>query len=229
MSLNAALQNVANNANPASLANTFRRRRFKFFENLLDNLRGDNQSRPIQLLDVGGTAGFWNTMGPLGPDVLQITLLNLGGANNHTAEGYRVVEGDGRDMRVFADKSFDIVFSNSVIEHVGTFADQQRMAHEVQRVGKRYFVQTPNRYFPIEPHFLFPFFQFLPESLQVWMLMHRDLGWFKKTADKEDALRQVRSVRLMSERELKRLFPGANVYREKIGGMTKSLTAYAGW
>ena len=63
-------------------------------------------------------------------------------------------------MDFFKDKSFDAVFSNSVIEHVGTFEDQKMMANEVIRVTNFYFIQTPNLYFPIEPHFLVPFFQF---------------------------------------------------------------------
>jgi hypothetical protein len=53
-------------------------------------------------------------------------------------------------------------FSNSVIEYVGDFPDQQRMADEVRRVGDRYRVQSMSKHFPIEPRFVFPFYQHLP-------------------------------------------------------------------
>jgi 2-polyprenyl-3-methyl-5-hydroxy-6-metoxy-1,4-benzoquinol methylase len=79
-------------------------------------------------------------------------------------------------MPQFQNDEFDIVFSNSVIEHVGSYEEQNLMASEVRRVGKRYFIQTPNLFFPIEPHFLFPFFQFLPLDYRVTLII------FKKKA-----------------------------------------------
>jgi 2-polyprenyl-3-methyl-5-hydroxy-6-metoxy-1,4-benzoquinol methylase len=79
-------------------------------------------------------------------------------------------------MRQFRDHQFDVVYSNSVIEHVGDLDDMRRMAQEIQRVGKRYFLQTPNRYFPIEPHFVFPFFQFLPRPVQISLVQKFRLG-----------------------------------------------------
>ena len=73
--------------------------------------------------------------------------------------------GDAVDMPGISDGAFDVVFSNSVIEHVETYENQRRMAAEIRRVGRRYFVQTPNRHFPLEPHFLVPGFQLLPYPL----------------------------------------------------------------
>lgn len=88
--------------------------------------------------------------------------------------------GDARDLTAFGDKEFDIVFSHSVIEHVGGFEDQRRMANEIKRVGKRYFLQTQNRFFTMETHFLVPMFQFFPVWLKVLLISHFDLGWFKE-------------------------------------------------
>ena len=127
------------------------------------------------------------------------------------------------------DRAFDVVFSNSVIEHVGGPNEQRRMAEEIRRVGKRYFVQTPNRNFPIEPHFLFPFYQFLPNTLQVWLLRSFDLGWFRRTPDPARARRAISGIRLLGYREVSRLFPEAEIYEEKFLGLTKSFVAHWGW
>jgi hypothetical protein len=100
------------------------------------------------------------------------------------------------------------------------------MANEVARVGKSYFIQTPNKYFPIEPHWLFPFFQFLPFSIQVFLTQHFTLGNIKKTNSKEAAINLVKEVRLLSKKEFESLFKDAKIYKEKIIGLTKSYTAY---
>jgi 2-polyprenyl-3-methyl-5-hydroxy-6-metoxy-1,4-benzoquinol methylase len=129
-------------------------------------------------------------------------------------------------MRIFREREFDIVFSNSVIEHVGKYEQQAQMAKEVLRVGRRYFLQTPNRFFPIEPHFVFPLFQFLPVFLRIWLVSHFDLGWHKKASDTQEAVALANSIRLLTRRELKELFPGGTVYREKFYGLTKSFIIY---
>lgn len=136
--------------------------------------------------------------------------------------------GDARHMD-FASRSFDLVFSNSVIEHVGGFADQKRMADEVRRVGERFMIQTPNRYFPMEPHFVFPMFQFLPMSIKVYLLIKFRLGWVEKGHDAQHAREIVESIRLLSKKELCEMFPGARIYKEKFFGMTKSFIVIGGW
>lgn len=128
-------------------------------------------------------------------------------------------------MKEFEDKQFDIVFSNSVIEHVGSFEDQLKMADEIRRVGEKYFVQTPNYFFPIEPHFLFPFFQFLPVKLRIFLVSHFSIGWYERIQDPERALRAVTENRLLKPAEMKQLFPECKIWREKIFGITKSLIA----
>jgi hypothetical protein len=184
--------------------------------------------RPIKILDVGGTLLFWERMGFTQASGIQVVMLNV--TKNATEQDHFIsVVGDARDMSAFADNEFDVVFSNSVIEHVGTYADQRRMAEEVKRVGKRYFLQTPNRYFPIEPHFLFPLFQFLPLSVRVFLVRHFNVGWYKKIPDKNEATREVAAIRLLTQRELVALFPGAEIYKELFLGLTKSLIVYDGW
>ena len=76
------------------------------------------------------------------------------------------------------------------------------MAREVQRVGQRYLVQTPNYFFPIEPHLVFLGFQWLPATARVWLVQHFDLGWCKRRPDRESARQLVNSIRLLRKREL---------------------------
>jgi len=210
---------IADKRDEQSLSIQFRRKRFAFFLSLLSRLE-----RPVHILDIGGTGAYWKTMGLDANDQVFITLLNLT-QDNVTLPYLTSIVGDARHIQV-EDCSFDIVFSNSVIEHVGNYPDQAQMANEVRRVGKNYFVQTPNKYFPLEPHFLFPLFQFLPLMIRVWLLQNFDLGWFTKTSDARKAKEIVESIRLLDKKEFGKLFPDATIYEEKILGMTKSFVAY---
>jgi SAM-dependent methyltransferase len=123
--------------------------------------------------------------------------------------------GDGTKLE-FAQDEFGVVFSSSTVEHVPKEL-QERFASEIRRVGRRYFVQTPNRYFPIEPHYQFPLFQFLPQRVQRALNRHFTFGWQPKGSWEE--------INLLSSRQLKRLFPDAEIHRERVLGLTKSLMA----
>jgi hypothetical protein len=214
------LKQMGDISNPNSLAARLRRRRFAFFRRLVDDL-----PRPLSILDVGGDHNFWQRAGyAIQPDV-SLTLVNLGNVAT-LPPNVTFIQGDARSMPEFANGQFDVVFSNSTIEHVGDFEDQARMAQEVQRVGRRYFVQTPNLYFPIEPHFLFPYFQFLPVSTRVWLLQHFNFSRMGKVADRAKALALVKEIRLLTEREMRTLFPDAEIYREYFSGFVKSIVAY---
>jgi hypothetical protein len=220
----AFLKKFFDNRQAGSLAARMRRRRFAFFLSLLDRV-----PRPARILDVGGTQNFWEVMGHTNLRDLRVTLLNLE-TQPVSGSSFESVAGDARDLSRYPEASFDVVFSNSVIEHLGpTFGNQQRMANEIRRVGQRYFVQTPNRHFPIEPHFLTPGFQFLPVSIRVWAVTHFDVGWYRKFADRDAARREVESISLLTERQIRRLFPGALIYKERFVGLTKSFVAYGGW
>lgn len=216
------LKQMADNREERSLAVQFRRKRFAFFRSLLSRLE-----YPIHVLDVGGTEAYWKMMG-LEPDgQIVVTLLNLN-QSAVTLPCVKSIAGDARDIQA-PDHSFDVTFSNSVIEHVGSDRDQLQMAREVRRVGKHYFVQTPNKHFPLEPHFLFPFFQFLPVAVRTRLLQNFNLGWFSRTPDQEKARELVESIRLLDRREFVALFPTASIYEEKVLGLTKSFVAYGGW
>lgn len=228
------LKKLADNRSCSSWAHRIRTRRFRLFLDLIAKM-----PRPLKIIDVGGTELFWEQMDfiremgsapqeetdrqkdPTGEENVEITLLNLEPAKT-TRPGFVSLIGDARDLSRFGKQSFDVAFSNSVIEHVGSFDDQKRMAAGMQHIAKTIFLQTPNRYFPLEPHFLFPLFQFLPLKYQVWLLMHFSLGWYPRFKDKQTARDIARSIRLLSRRELQALFPKAKIYKEKLAGFTKS-------
>ena len=129
----------------------FRRRRMLRFTAEL------NISSETRVLDIGGTPDYWDML-PARP---HLVLLNTPRAKGDLAGAASWVAGDGRQLP-FRDGAFDVVFSNSVIEHLGYPAKHEQYAREIARVGVRYFVQTPNRWFPIEPHLLTPLVHFLP-------------------------------------------------------------------
>ena len=206
-----------------TISNYFRKRRFGFFTNFMNQASPKNG--PLRILDIGGTQQYWLNMGMVLTPQTEIVLLNLY-INEVTEPGFRSIVGDASNLSGINDQSFDIVFSNSVIEHLYTKQQQEKMAKEVARVGKSYFIQTPNRYFPIEPHWLFPLFQFLPFSVQVFLTQHFTLGNIKKTKRKEAAINLVKEVRLLTSKEFQFFFKDAKIYKEKVLGLTKSFTAY---
>lgn len=208
---------IYDNRNSDSLSSRLRKKRFALFTSLILFL-----PTPVKILDIGGKPKFWENI-EFNQKELDITLVNI-----ETIEHshFKCVVGNARNLNCFIDNQFDVVFSNSVIEHVGDYNDQLKMANEVKRLGKFYFLQTPSLYFPIEPHFVFPFFQFLPISFRTYLLMHFDLGWRRKTPDKKKARKSVTSINLLSKKKLKNLFPEGNLYEEKFLGMTKSFVVY---
>ena len=175
-----------------------------------------------RVLDIGGTPECWELV-EIRP---QVTLLNMPRAGEGL--GARWVAGDGCALP-FRDASFDVVFSNSVIEHVGDAERQQRFASEMRRVGRAYWVETPNRWFPVEQHLLTPFVHWLPMSWQERVIPRWNL-WQVLVPARPDQRRYyiehyLRDVRLLGARDLGRLFPGAQILRERFCGWTKSLVA----
>jgi len=208
-----------------SLATKLRRRRFDIFLSLLNNL-----TKPVRILDVGGTQTFWENMNFVEDKGISIVIFNKIELITKY-KNFINVTGDARNMHMFKNNEFDIVFSNSTLQYVGTngYSDQYKMAKEIRRIGKRYFIQTPNHNFPFEPHFLFPFFQFLPMELKIFLLSHFNLGWRKKTIDRNNAIRNINSIRLLKKNELIELFPNATLFEEKIFGLVKSFIVYNGF
>jgi hypothetical protein len=216
------ISSIFNPNRKESFNQKFREKRFVFFKSRITGLT--NKDR-IEILDVGGTESYWERMGFTDNENVFITLLNLNEVQT-IRKNFVSVKGDACDMSCFSDKQFDIVFSNSVIEHLFSFENQKKMASEVRRVGRSYYVQTPNFYFPIEPHWLFPFFQFFPKSLRIFLTRYFHLGHYPKAGSIEAATRRVNEVQLLTEKRMKVLFPEGMIYRETFFGMKKSITSY---
>src|SRR4051812_44262306 len=116
------------------------------------------------------------------------------------------VQADATERLPFADGEFDLAYSSSVIEHI-TPERRAAFAAEVRRVAGGWFVQTPARSFPIEPHALLPFAHWLPAGLRrrYWRL---------------GAMGHWEDIRLLGRAEVEALFGPAQ--SERAGPLTKS-------
>lgn len=200
----------------------FRRERLRRFIEIMA------PTEDMHILDVGGYPWFWTESGF---DLkCKFTILNP--HNPPAVESYRsskfnIVVGDGTRLD-YADGEFDIVFSNSVIEHLGTAANQSAFAHEHMRVGKRYWMQTPAREFPIEPHLIAPFIHWLPKTIQRRLFRHFTIwGWMTRpTTTEVEAM--LDELRLLRRSEVRALFPSGELITERLCGLPKSYIAYGG-
>ncbi len=176
-----------------------RARRSRLFHRLIAPRPGE------RVVDIGCGAAGLATSEP----ELEVT-----GVDRDPRPGYpgaTFVQADATALPL-GDDEFDISYSNSVVEHLPPDA-REAYARELCRVGRRWFVQTPNRWFPIEPHALLPFVHWLPRAAG------RALWRVGVSGDPYD------EVRLLDARELARLFPDAVIIRERAGPLTKSLVA----
>src|SRR5215467_3155277 len=180
----------------------FRKRRFKDFVKDYQDCQ--------TILDVGGAYDMWPTAGRSEG----VVILNIE-KPAHTG-GFQYVLGSGCELP-FAEKSFDLAFSNSAIEHVGSEANQFQFAREMLRVGKRIYCQTPSRLFPIDPHLSAAFLHWLPASwLRPGFLRYFTLnGWLWQRPYHYD-------VTWISRRKLKRMFPGCKIKTERFLLLPKS-------
>lgn len=212
---------------PNSPKNRFRAARIEILKNLV--LKTLTEKDKCRILDIGGTFGFWHVWGSEF-DWQKIEVVCANFDPSHADEGKEnssvtMIQGDACDLNTIGDQSFDIVFSNSVIEHVGQWRSMQSMAKEVRRIAPRYLVQTPNYWFPIEPHARTPFLHWLPEPLGYRVVMMRKCGFWTKAKTVSQAMLTLQSAKMLDFNQMAELFPDANIKREKFFGLTKALMA----
>ncbi len=190
----------------------FRKNRMKQFVELF------NVTKNTRILDIGGGVLNWTFI----KENPQVIMLNLSVSKpDNLPKNLAYVAGNALSLP-FPDNSFDIAYSNSVIEHLYTFNNQKTFAREMLRVSKRIYMQTPNKSFLIEPHLITPFIHFLPEGLQRCLLKNFTIWGILTRPSKEKVDRFLKEVRLLTKSELKQLFPECKILKEKWLFLTKS-------
>lgn len=198
-------------------------------ESFLELLKPTNQTR---ILDVGAETK------PSGEDGLQLidswawknkySAINISPEHisqikKHYPEAEAVVA-DACDLP-WPDKYFDVVYSNAVIEHVGNFENQKKMASEIMRVGRRWFVTTPNRWYPFEFHLRLPFVTWLPGDTYLWI---GRIIRYNHVRKKYVFGAKSSGTRLLSAKELKRCFPTSRIIKQRVTFMAETLIAVGG-
>jgi hypothetical protein len=174
-----------------------------------------------RILDVGGTPLNWTIV----RTPARVTLVNVYDVDMEGAPpNVELVRGDGTDLP-FEDGSFDIAYSNSVIEHLGTAGAQERFASELRRVGRGVWVQTPAASFPVEAHLLTPLVHYLPKGWQR-RVVRRGTVWGLLTRPEPQRVDDLLDeLRLLGRRDMARLFPDCEIRRERLLGLTKAYVA----
>ncbi|MDB5843754.1 MAG: hypothetical protein JWP79_1064 [Polaromonas sp.] len=182
----------------------------------------------VSVIDIGGSEQYWGIvpLHYLTERNVKITVVNLPGSRLPQDHGpFSFVESDGCDLARFADRSFHIAHSNSVLEHVGDWRRKVQFVKELERVSQAYFVQTPNYWFPIEPHFMTPFFHWLPPPARIWLVRHFRLGHFEIAESIGDAVVLVEHAGLVTDAMFRYLFKDARILTERFFWLPKSFIA----
>jgi hypothetical protein len=199
-----------------------RRSRMVRFQRFMSEMRPTAVSR---ILDVGVTDTAWrsgNFIEPNYPWPSQITAVSIDPVptfQRHHPDVTLVIA-DGKSLP-FPDQSFEIGFSNAVIEHVGSRKEQRKLVAEMLRTCRRVFIATPNAGFPIDPHTLLPFAHWLPT--RIWHRVLRFAG--------QESWADLDRLNPLDGRELRALFPPSipvRIVRQRLLGLTSVIIAIAG-
>lgn len=192
-----------------------------------------------KILDLGGGSGSYINLILGGSTEYDVYVADILESDLQVAEskyGYKTIRLNESGKLPFEDQYFDVVFCNSVIEHVTldkkdiytvidkrefyekSIAHQKSFAEEIKRIGKRYFVQTPNKYFILESHsWFFNVYPFLSRKNQIRLIKLLNRFWPKKTSP---------DWNLFTRNMMQELFPEARIIPERSLGFTKSWIAF---
>lgn len=218
--------------NPNSLRSKIRRKRVKHLVDFINQIITRQNLKTFKICDLGGTYRYWLVF-PFSDfkDVnFEITLVNIEEAIQSEDENYQKLldhpnlkfiseVGNGCDMSHKEDNSFHLTHSNSVIEHVGDWQNIKSFAKESQRIGDYYFVQTPNYWFPIEPHYVLPLVHFCSRPIHTKLLM------MFKNRSFDEATANFEENRMLSYKEFKYLYGDSTLITERFFLLRKSFIA----
>lgn len=196
----------------------FRKKRLRFL------YRSFGLSESVKVLDLGGTLFFWELARELGFTIPKVTIINLDKPRQPLPSYATWIVADALKLS-FPNNYFDIVFCNSLIEHLGTWESQKELALEIQRLAPRYFVQTPNRHFFFEPHFLTPFVHWFPRSVRVKMMRNFTVWGLLTRPSQAQCQTTVNEICLLDPKDMRHLFSQGEIHVERCMGMPKSVIA----
>ena len=217
---------ITNYDDPRSIGFKLRAKRINHLISMIDDVF-EREGR-VNILDIGGTKAYWKILPQemIEAKKIYITILNIPGLSMPSdEEHFQYIERDGCNLSNYKDNSFNIVHSNSVIEHVGDWDRMVQFANEVSRLAQNYYVQTPYYWFPVEPHCMTPFFHWLPKPIRVSLIMKFNLGYFSRADSVDIAVRTVEGARLLDKKMFRELFKEAEIITEKLFFLPKSLIA----
>lgn len=208
-------------------------RRATLFFNRVEQIN----SRPLKVIDLGGTVSFWIKWGLTEQHNIHITLIN-----NHymdgDARGYNnaipYIQEQNMDVnkiRIEDLQGYDLIFSNSMIEHLETWQLQKQLCEKITDSGVPYFIQFPNSYSPLDPHFpspLVPFFAIYPKKMKAMLLMLSGFGGGRRCATFEKGMARVKYYNPLNKKEFGVLLPEGDMIAETVLGITPSLIMVRG-
>lgn len=176
----------------------------------------------MSVIDLGGRVSSWQHA-LVRPK--RVHIVNLEQDTSEIPDWAEVDYGDACQLPShILGRRYDLVFCNSVIEHVGGHERRLRLAEAVHALADSHWVQTPYRYFPVEPHWVAPGMQFLPLAARTRYALRWPLG-HTPPKDREDALQSVLWVELLDRTQMRHYFPDSRLRVERFLGLTKSLIA----
>ncbi len=204
--------------NQRSLGSRFRLYRASILRSLIDKTHAENGK--VDLLDVGGTQTYWGIFprSYLEEKNVHITLLNMETPPVLDDPLFSSLTGDACDISA---AGYDIAHSNSVIEHVGDWQRMKLFARQI-RTARRYVVQTPSFWCPVEPHLMMPFIHWLPLPVRISVCMTLGLGDGEKARDVDEAVQRVEVAQLLDKKMMCALFPDGRCHTERFLLLTKS-------
>ncbi len=213
----------------AAISDHFRGQRDQLLRDVIT--RSPRSGATLRILDIGGRVAYWRRFGIdfLKAQNVRITLINVTetemGMVDDAPDMFESLVGNGCKLDS-ADNAFDLCHSNSVIEHVGLWRDMEAFARETRRIAPSYYCQSPNFWFPIDPHFpLVPFNHWMPRPFRMKLMRWLPLAHSGRARDLAHAAEMVDGARMITGEQMRFLFPDARIQAERFALLAKSYTA----